>query len=212
MLTYIDIEDWIEDGSSEGWSLHSAMNKVLQKYGLTVERLVSKARCIEPDVLSPEIEYRKATEDKKHDITCIASSAEWSFMYAKFIRKRFKLGEHSILTSPTYAYRYAEEVIGGRWIEAERTIASDPFSSLAYATNVIGGRFIIGEDAIKKSPSASSDYVFSILRKRSSSFEASIKKSPSASYQYALTFIKGRFKEGEPAINSCPVYSKLYTI
>lgn len=192
MLTYIDIEDWIKDGSSEGWALHSAMDKVLRRHSLTVEKLITEARLIEPDSISPDIEYWKATEGKEHDISAILSSAEWSYMYGKFIRKRFKLGEPSILTSPTYAYLYAYEVIKGRWIEAEKIIASDPFASLAYARNVIGGRFHLGEDAIKRSPSASSDYVFSIIRKRDPSFEASIKKSPSASYQYALTFIKGR--------------------
>lgn len=38
------------------------------------------------------------------------------------------------------AYRYARDIIQGRWIEAEDTIAASPYYAHLYATNVIRGK------------------------------------------------------------------------
>jgi len=61
----------------------------------------------------------------------LAQSARYSYLYA-LIFGRFGIGEVAILKSPKYSYRYAVNVIKGRWIEGEDTIYRDPECGLAY--------------------------------------------------------------------------------
>jgi len=50
------------------------------------------------------------------------------------------------------AYRYAYDVIMGRWPEGEEAIKSDPEYAYYYARNIIRGRWPEGEEAIKSNP------------------------------------------------------------
>ena len=88
------------------------------------------------------------------------------------------------LTCPLNAYRYARDVVNGRWPEGEATIAKDPRSAHYYARDFIKGRF----------PEA----------------EATIAKSPRSAYDYAKYVIKGRFPEAEQRISKDPDYSIFY--
>lgn len=85
------------------------------------------------------------------------------------------------------AYKYAANVVKGRWLEGEPIIAKDAYISIFYAKNVIGGRFLEGEKAIAK--------------------------NGQYAYFYAENVIKGRWPEGEEAIlnSSCAEeYKNLY--
>lgn len=77
---------------------------------------------------------------------------EWAYRYAKdVIRGRWPEAEEVIAKEPWSAYRYADLVIKGRWPEAEATIAKSPFRAHRYAKDVIKGRWLEGEEAIAKS-------------------------------------------------------------
>ena len=74
-------------------------------------------------------------------------------------------------SAPYWAYWYAEDVIKGRWPEAEKVILKSAEWSYCYAKNVIKGRW----------PEA----------------EKMVSKSTKWSYRYALYVIKGRWPEAE---------------
>ena len=88
------------------------------------------------------------------------------------------------MKDPVSAYEYAQDVIGGRWPEAEKVIASDPVSAFLYAQDVIGGRW----------PEA----------------EKVIASNPESAYYYAKDVIGGRWPEGEKVIASAPNSAYLY--
>jgi hypothetical protein len=75
---------------------------------------------------------------------------------------------------PETLYRYAYNVIKGRWPEAEPYIMKDYIWAYCYALDVIGGRW----------PEA----------------EPYIMKNPTWAYWYAFDIIKGRWTEAEPYI------------
>jgi hypothetical protein len=79
-----------------------------------------------------------------------------------------------ISTSPTYATRYAKEIIKGEFPAGEKAIATNPRQSLIYARDVIHKPFPLGEPII-----ATHDVV---------------------SVQYARSVLKGRFLLAEPVI------------
>ena len=76
--------------------------------------------------------------------------------YTEFILKnnRFIEGESIILQFPHGAYKYARDVIKGRWPEAEAIISKTATNSYWYASDVIKGRFELGEEAINRVPTA----------------------------------------------------------
>ena len=82
------------------------------------------------------------------------------------------------MKDPESAYRYARDVIRGRWPEGEKVIASDPKSAYRYAMYVIGGRWPEAEKVIA---SASDPYY---------------------AYLYAMYVIRGRWPEAEKVIAS----------
>ncbi len=59
--------------------------------------------------------------------------------------------EHLIKKSPQCAFRYARDVIKGRWPEVEPIIMKSPRFSYCYARGVIKGRFIEAEPYIQRS-------------------------------------------------------------
>ena len=54
------------------------------------------------------------------------------------------------LSDPRQAYKYAHDIIDGRWPKGEATIATNPRYAYYYARLVIGGRFPKGEETIAK--------------------------------------------------------------
>jgi hypothetical protein len=48
--------------------------------------------------------------------------------------------EKIIIKDPQYAYRYARDIIKGRWIEAEDVISTSSMHAYSYAKDVIQGK------------------------------------------------------------------------
>ena len=65
---------------------------------------------------------------------------------------------------PKYAYKYAEYIIKGRWIEAEEYIKKDPQCAYYYAKYIIKGRWIEAEEYIKKDPDYAYFYATNIIK------------------------------------------------
>lgn len=63
--------------------------------------------------------------------------------------KLFAKAEDKTMESPYRSYRYAKDVIKGRWPEAEKSIMLDPYSAFMYATELMGGRWPEAEPMIK---------------------------------------------------------------
>ena len=62
-----------------------------------------------------------------------------AFRYALNVLKgRFVEAEPTIATDPYYAYRYALEVVKGRWKEAEANISTSQWIAYCYAIDVLG--------------------------------------------------------------------------
>ena len=103
---------------------------------------------------------------------------------------------------PRCAYEYAEDVIKGRWPEAEETIIKDPIWAYRYAKYVIGGRWPEAEETISKSPEWAYHYASNVLNRRWPEAEETIIKDPIWAYEYAYFVIKGRWPEAEEAIST----------
>ena len=85
--------------------------------------------------------------------------------------------------SPRRAYEYAEDVIKGRWPEAEKTISKDPHYAYRYAKYVIGGRWPEAEETISKSPEWAYHYASIVLNRRWPEAEETIIKDPIRAYE-----------------------------
>ena len=73
-------------------------------------------------------------------------TAKYVYRYAyDVIKGRFPEGETIIATDPEYAYYYACNVIKGRFPEGESTIATDSRWAYLYARDVTKGRWLDGE-------------------------------------------------------------------
>jgi hypothetical protein len=73
-------------------------------------------------------------------------TARDAYRYARdVIKGRFLEGEPLIATDLNYSYRYARNILKGRWVEGEPIIATDPVWAYYYAKNVIKGRWLEGE-------------------------------------------------------------------
>jgi len=71
----------------------------------------------------------------------ILEDAYWSYRYARdVIKGRFILAEPAISKDSEYSCWYAEDVIKGRFILAEPTISKDAQCSYYYAKDVIKGK------------------------------------------------------------------------
>ena len=74
----------------------------------------------------------------------------WCLWYSQdVIKGRWKEAEGVIEGIPHYAYLYAKDVIKGRWKEVEGVIKKNPSCTYYYAKNVIGGRWEEAEGVIK---------------------------------------------------------------
>jgi len=71
----------------------------------------------------------------------ILTSAEYSFLYSRFVIKgRWPEAEEIIKTSPYWSYRYALDVVKGQWPEAEEIILASAEWSYRYIKWVTTGR------------------------------------------------------------------------
>jgi len=92
----------------------------------------------------------------------------------------------------------------------ETIIAKDARHSYRYALDVLEGRFELGEPAIAKDPTLSYYYAVDVLEERFELGEAAIASNACTAYYYAVKILKGRFELGEPEINLRPLWKADY--
>jgi hypothetical protein len=80
------------------------------------------------------------------------------------IKGRWTEAEVLIMADPWLACMYSEYLIEDRWPEAESVIATDPYASFEYARVVIEGRWPEGEAAIATDAEMSYTYAEMISR------------------------------------------------
>ena len=100
---------------------------------------------------------KQSLKDKSPELIeaeiAIKPSPEYSYKYAKeVIQGRWEEAEESIISNPEYAYLYAKEIIKGRWEEAEESIISNPEYACIYAKEIIKGRWEEAEESIASDP------------------------------------------------------------
>ena len=141
----------------------------------------------------------------------ITNNAEWAFKYAKEIVKgRFKKGEPVIASELYWAVKYAREVIKGRWPAIEPNILKSSSYVYPYARDVIKGRWPEGEPSILKSISSTWGYIGSCVKGRWPEAEPLLAEHAFYSYYYALEILKGRFPAGEDIISKNADYAFYY--
>jgi hypothetical protein len=102
------------------------------------------------------------------------------------------------MKDPECGYKYARDILKGRWEEAEPVIVKDSWSASQYA-----------EDILSKDPKWTS--IKGHENGRWPEAEPYIMKDPGSSYNYAKDVIKGRWREAEPAIMKYSWYWNDYT-
>ena len=138
-------------------------------------------------------------------------AAAWAIKH----QQRFPEAEPYIAKDPYWAYRYARDVLKGRWPEVEATIATSPHVC-KYAKDVIKGRWPEGEEAIANQlplslrTSLSFYYARGVIKGRWPEAEAAIATDPGFAHLYARDVIGGRFPEGEEAIAKDPWAAHYY--
>jgi hypothetical protein len=111
------------------------------------------AACKSRDVFAMWYAEFVAEGEWKPGERAILKGKDWvSFYYARAMGRRWEPGEKKILVGkdPSTCLDYAEEVIKGRWPEAEKFILKDAHSCLKYAEEVIKGRWLEAETVILK--------------------------------------------------------------
>ena len=80
----------------------------------------------------------------------IAKNAKYSYEYANFLQKPFKLGESAIATNAFCSYAYAYNILHKSFKLGEKVISTDTYYSFIYAKHVLLNRFKLGEAVISK--------------------------------------------------------------
>jgi hypothetical protein len=143
----------------------------------------------------------------------IAKDPEWAYKYARdIIRGRWPETEAVIAKDPELAHQYARGVIRGRFPEAEAVIAKDPELAYEYALDVIDDRWPEAEVVIAKDPVSAYLYARNIIHGRWPEAEAVIATDPNWAYKYAKDIIRGRFLEGEAVIAKYPNWAYKYAL
>lgn len=138
-------------------------------------------------------------------------AANQAFRYAQNVLDgRWPLGESLILQDPRVAVNYAKSVVRGRWPEAEPIIAANPEESLLYAKLIIKGPWPAGERAIAEEGPTAYQYAREILEDRFPMGEPEIAKLPGYALLYARDILHGRFLEAEPFIAQDPEWAFNY--
>ncbi|GIV52247.1 MAG: hypothetical protein KatS3mg038_2768 [Candidatus Kapaibacterium sp.] len=104
---------------------------------------------------------------------------------AKPTRKAVKI------LGPQICYRYARDVICGRWPEAEPVIATDPRCAYLYAFDVIRGRWPEAEPVIAQDAWCASAMQLDVIRGRWPEAEPVIAQDAECDYLYAANVICG---------------------
>lgn len=91
----------------------------------------------------PEFAYRYA----HYKVWGETSHLSQRYTFSRRSKFRFTIAESHIMKSPWWAYRYARDIIQGRWKEAEPFIATDAEVSFKYAV-LINEAFPAGEKNI----------------------------------------------------------------
>jgi hypothetical protein len=189
----------------------------LYKYHSNPEQLkgYEKRHLIVPELAYETLKSGKklSPEDKQLALKAIAKDPWMVYKYAtEVIKGRFPEGEVAIAKSPKWAYYYATDVIKRRFPEGEVVISKDPYYAYYYATDVIKRRFPEGEVVISKDPYYAYSYAINVIKGRFPEGEAAIAKSPHMAYYYATDVIKGRWPEGEAVISKDPGLAREYQI
>ena len=96
------------------------------------------------DSMSAEEAYELASDGKRTPVTdfAVLKYPGWAFRYARdVIQGRWPEAEPVISQDPQWAYFYARYAIKGRWPEAEPVISQDPKWAYNYARDIIKGRW-----------------------------------------------------------------------
>jgi len=91
---------------------------------------------------------------------------EEAFYKAEELGKRMPKLEPVISKNARWSYRYAREVIKGKFILGEPTISKNAYYSYLYATDIIEERFILGETAISQDAYYSYCYSIEVIKGR----------------------------------------------
>jgi len=108
--------------------------------------------------------------------------------------------EQGILQSNKYILYYAEEIIKGRWHEAEPIIMQDAQHAYFYARDIIKGRWPEAEPFIMKEVAWAYAYAVDIIKGRWSEAEPYIMQDAKYIYLYANCVIQDRWIEAEEIV------------
>ena len=148
----------------------------------------------------------------KSVMSAIYEDPEAALMYALETGERFREGEEAILRSPSYAYRYALEVLERRWPEAEEVIATDADSAMRYAALVAEKRWTefadsvtaqIAESVISVNPNSAAayaSYFFKGARWKRAEDNVILFGDPEGAFEYLLFTFSKRWPEAEAII------------
>lgn len=134
------------------------------------------------------------------------------FRYAAdIIKGRWPEAEPDIMRGPTLAYVYARDVIKGRWPEAEPAIIADLGTSVSYAKDIIRDRWPEAEPTIMRDPVSAALYAIYLIKGRWPEAEPVIMQNLDAILMYARDVIKGRWPEAEHILKKRKAWWKRYT-
>lgn len=172
-------------------------------------------------------------------MTVILNNPEYVYYYAKHYLKNRLSGEHARIGEGTismhtkWAYKYAHNVIRGRWgnedeisIAAEKSICKELKYAVSYAAIIIKGRW--NDESIERiiasSPEYAYKYAYTVIKSRwdiaddiGKLAETTISKSAQHAYDYARYILNGRWdttndigKMAEDTIFKSVYYTVLY--
>ena len=102
--------------------------------------------------MNPAEAYRKCLYQKRRILdleSLISTEAPISYRYARdVICGRFIDGEKIIISDSLYSYLYARDVISTRWELGEKIISTNSEWSYYYARDIINGPFHLGHNTI----------------------------------------------------------------
>ena len=136
----------------------------------TVEKYRQMVEIVENSTPNESYNYLDAnpkSELREFHETVISKHPGCSYKYAcNVIKGRWEKGEDAISKDSWFSYYYARDVIKERWELGEEVISKDAECSYKYARDVIKGRWEKGEDAISQNKEILAKYAFDVLKGR----------------------------------------------
>jgi hypothetical protein len=155
------------------------------------------------------------TKDKKTLVAACKSNAVFAMWYAENVAKgEWKPGEKAILKGEDWTAFYYARAMGRRWGPAEKKILAekDVVTCFDYADQVIKGRWPEAEKFIIKNPDFALRYAIQVIKGRWPEAEKFIIKNPDFALLYANNFFGGKWEEYEKSIindtERCYLYAK----